>query len=170
MREPWPTVEASLPSWRWSPMACVCARSRRPGRRAQRPVGPGKLDTAEKMRHYYVLMGPLYALNYDAAAAEQGRALGIHSPEAMAQAFAPGGFLQTFDFRPELSRITAPTLILADQQDWICPPEFSEEIHPLNSGSRLQVLANSSHSLRVDAPEVMRAAIAEFVSGASQTG
>ena len=40
----------------------------------------GTLDTADKMRHYYALMGPLYALKYDAAAAEQGRARGIHSP------------------------------------------------------------------------------------------
>jgi proline iminopeptidase len=122
------------------------------------------------MRHYYAVMGPMYALKYDAAAAEQGRARGIVSPEAMAQAFAPGGFLQTFDLRPELSRITAPTLILAGQQDWICPPEFSEEIHRLIPGSQLQVLANSSHSLRVDVPEAMRAAISAFVTDAAPRG
>ena len=126
----------------------------------------GKLGTAEKMRHYYAQMGPLYALRYDAAAAEEGRARGIHSPEAMMQAFMPGGFLQTFDLRPELACITAPTLILAGQQDWICPPEFSEEIHRLIPGSQLRVLENSSHSLRVDAPEAMRAAIRDFVAGA----
>jgi len=130
----------------------------------------GKLDTADKMRHYYTLMGPLYALKYDAAAAEQGRARSIHSPDAMAQAFAPGGFLQTFDLRPELSRITAPTLILAGQQDWICPPEFSEEIHRLIPGSQLRVLANSSHSLRVDTPEAMRGAISTFVTHAAPLG
>jgi proline iminopeptidase len=88
----------------------------------------------------------------------------------MAQAFAPGGFLQTFDLRPELSRITAPTLILAGQQDWICPPEFSEEIHRLIPRSQLQVLANSSHSLRVDAPEAMRAAISAFVTDTAPRG
>jgi proline iminopeptidase len=115
-------------------------------------------------------MGPMYALKYDAAAAEQGRARGIVSPEAMAQAFAPGGFLQTFDLRPELPHISAPTLILAGQQDWICPPGFSEEIHRLIPGSQLQVLANSSHSLRVDAPGAMRAAIAEFVTDAASRG
>jgi proline iminopeptidase len=130
----------------------------------------GKLDTPEKMLHYYALMGPLYALRYDAAAAEQGRARSIHSPEAMMQAFVPGGFLQTFDLRPELARITAPTLILAGQQDWICPPEFSEEIHHLIPGSQLRVLENSSHSLRVDAPEAMRAAIRDFVAGAGIRG
>ena len=124
----------------------------------------GRLDTADKMRHYYAVMGPLYALRYDAAAAEEGRARSIHSPEAMLQAFAPGGFLQSFDLRPELPRITAPTLILAGRQDWICPPEFSEEIHRLIPGSQLQVLDDSSHSLRVDAPVAMRNAIASFVS------
>ena len=34
----------------------------------------------------------------------------------------------SFDLRAELARITAPTLVLAGRHDWICPPEFSEEI------------------------------------------
>ena len=38
------------------------------------------------------------------------------------------------------------------------------------SASQLQVLANSSHSLRVDVPEAMRAAIAEFVTDAAPRG
>jgi proline iminopeptidase len=81
------------------------------------------------------------------------------------QAFAPGGFLQTFDLRPELAAITAPTLILAGQHDWICPPEFSQEIHRLMPHSQLQVFENSSHSLRVDEPERMLRTIRAFVSG-----
>ena len=62
----------------------------------------------------------------------------------------PGGFLQTYDLRPELGRITAPTLILAGRHDWICPPEFSEEIHRLIPGSDLRIFEDSSHSIRGD--------------------
>jgi proline iminopeptidase len=115
------------------------------------------------LERYYEAMGPLYSRRWDpaAAAATGGRA--IHSPDAINQAFGPGGFLRRLDLRPELARITAPTLILAGRHDWICPPEFSEEIHRLIPGSTLRIFEDSSHSIRVDEPEALRAAIADFV-------
>ena len=125
----------------------------------------GQLDTDEKLRNYYEVMGPLYALKFDPVAAAAGRARGILAPDAINQAFAPGGFLQTYDLRPELAAITAPTLIIAGQQDWICPPEFSEEIHRLIPHSQLQVFENSSHSLRVDEPQRLITSIRAFVQG-----
>ncbi len=75
----------------------------------------------------------------------------------------PNGFLRRFDLRPELSRITAPTLILAGQHDWICPPEFSEEIHRLIPHSDYRLFRNSSHSIRADEPDAMLDAILGFV-------
>jgi proline iminopeptidase len=125
----------------------------------------GALDTPEKLRNYYEVMGPLYALKFDPVAAAAGRARGILAPDAINQAFAPGGFLQTFDLRPELGAIRAPTLIIAGQHDWICPPEFSQEIHRLIPHSQLQVFENSSHSLRVDEPQRMIDSIRAFVAG-----
>ena len=125
----------------------------------------GRLDTVEKLRRYYELMGPLYSTKHDAAAARLSRERGILSPEAINQAFAPGGFLQSFDLRPELGQIRASTLILAGRHDWICPPEFSEEIHRLIAGLRLTILEESSHSIRVDERDKMLAAIAAFVAG-----
>ena len=128
----------------------------------------GRLDTVEKLRHYYELMGPLYSRKHDAAAARLSRERGILSPEAINQAFAPGGFLQTFDLRPELGQIRAPTLILAGRHDWICPPEFSEEIHRLIAGSRLVMFEESSHSIRVDERDKLLATIAAFVATDSE--
>jgi proline iminopeptidase len=85
------------------------------------------------------------------------------SPDALNRAFAPGGFMYTYDLRPELSRITAPTLILAGRHDWICPPEMSEEIHRLIPGSDLRIFEESSHSIRVDEPQGLIDAIRGFV-------
>jgi proline iminopeptidase len=124
----------------------------------------GRLDTELKLRRYYELMGPLYARKFDASKARLSRDRGILSPEAINQAFAPGGFLQTFDLRPELERVSARTLILAGRHDWICPPEFSEEIHGLIAGSRLEVFEDSSHSIRADEPERLLASIRSFVA------
>ncbi len=72
----------------------------------------GELTDEAKLRHYYDVMGPLYSTTFDAAAAAKSRERGILSPDAINTAFAPGGFLQSFDLRPELARITAPTLDL----------------------------------------------------------
>jgi proline iminopeptidase len=123
----------------------------------------GEIRSSDALRHYFEVMGPLYARRNDPVAAEAGRARALHAPEPLNRAFGPGGFLRNFDLRPELPRVTAPTLILAGRHDWICPVEFSEELHKLIPGSELIVFAESSHSVRVDAPEAMVGAIREFV-------
>ena len=96
-------------------------------------------------------------------ASKAARARGILAPDAINQAFAPGGFLQNFDLRPELAKITAPTLICAGRHDWICPVEFSEEIHRLIPGSDFRVFEHASHSIRSDESEALNDAIAGFV-------
>lgn len=117
-------------------------------------------DVAE-LRHYYAVMGPLYSRRYDPGLAAPGLQRTIHSPDAINRAF--GGFLRSFDLRPELGRIAAPTLLIAGRHDWICPPEFSQEIGGLIPGSELRVFEESSHSVRVDEPQALLQAIAEFV-------
>jgi len=125
----------------------------------------GTLATIDDVRDYYRVMGPLYSTTHDETKAAAGRERTLHEPEALNRAFRPGGFLRTFDLRPELSRITAPTLILAGRHDWICAPEFSEEIHRLIPGSDLRIFERSSHSIRADEPEALMDAIKGFVAG-----
>jgi proline iminopeptidase len=132
-------------------------------RQACEKLWQGAFRTAEEMQHYYAVMGPLYARKHDPAAAEAGRQRSTYAPEPLNRAFGPSGFLRRFDLRPELARITAPTLILAGRHDWICPPEFSEEIHQLIPGSDLRIFEDSSHSIRVDEPRAMLDAIVGFL-------
>jgi proline iminopeptidase len=123
----------------------------------------GELDDVTKLQNYYRVMGPMYSRRHDPAAAAATRGRGILTPVALNRAFAPGGFLLSYDLRPELPAITAPTMILAGRHDWICAPEFSEEIHRLIPGSDLRVFEHSSHSIRADEPEALLDAIAGFV-------
>jgi proline iminopeptidase len=123
----------------------------------------GRIDTPAKLSAFHHEMGPLYAVKFDATASLARQALAIHAPEPLNMAFAPGGFMHTYDLRPKLGAIRVPTLILAGRQDWICAPEFSEEIHRLIPGSKLVIFENSSHSMRLDEPEGMRREIAAFV-------
>ncbi|MBU6499407.1 MAG: alpha/beta fold hydrolase [Rhodospirillales bacterium] len=122
----------------------------------------GRLDTEERLRRYYEVMGPLYSVRHDAAAGG-ARRRGTLTPVAINRAFAPGGFLQDFDLRPELAAITAPTLVLAGRHDWICPPEFSAEIAALVPDADLRIFEHSSHSIRVDEPQALIDAISGFV-------
>jgi proline iminopeptidase len=129
----------------------------------------GHLDTPEKLRRYFAVMGQLYSFKYDAALANASLDRGILSPEALNQAYAPGGCMRNFDLRPELHLITAPTLILAGRHDWICPPEFSEAIHAHIPGSDLRIFEESSHFIRADEPQkfldVVAARLSLFFDG-----
>jgi proline iminopeptidase len=123
----------------------------------------GRIDTPEKLRRYYEVMGPLYSLKHDPVEAKANLDQRILSPEALNRALAPSGCLRNFDLRPELSAITAPTLILAGRHDWICAPEFSAELHALIPGSDLRVFEESGHSIRADETQNFVDAVAGFV-------
>jgi proline iminopeptidase len=125
------------------------------------PVWQGAMMDRAQMQRFYAVMGPLYSRRHDPAAAALGHERTLHEPEPLNRAF--GGFLRDFDLRPELGRITAPTLVIAGRHDWICPPEFSEEIARLIPRAELRIFENSSHSVRADEPQALLDAIAGFV-------
>lgn len=124
----------------------------------------GRIDTPDKLRDYYHHMGPLYARRFDPETSRERLARGIHAPEPLNAAFAPGGFLHAMDLRPELAAIRVPTLVVAGRHDWICALEFSEEIHHLIPGSRLRIFEESSHSVRIDEPARLREEILDFLA------
>ena len=121
----------------------------------------GQMKDRAQLRHFYAVMGPLYSRKHDPTVVSLGHERTLHEPEPLNRAF--GGFLRTFDLRPELGRIAAPTLVIAGRHDWICPPEFSEEIAKLITRAELRIFENSSHSVRADEPQALLDAIAGFV-------
>lgn len=123
----------------------------------------GRIDSEEKMRAYFLAMQNLYARVADPALSELGLRRAILSPEPLNRAHGPGGTLRSYDLRPELSRITAPTLILVGRYDWICPPEFSEEIHRLIPDSDLRVFEHSAHAIGGDESDQFLDAVAGFI-------
>ncbi len=123
----------------------------------------GGFTSSDDLRDYFRIMGPLYSRRHDPEAAAIAAQRGILEPEPINCAFRPGGFLRTFDLRPELGNITAPTLIAAGRHDWICAPEFSEEIHGLIAGSELRIFEQSGHSIRADESDQLFDAILGFL-------
>ena len=147
-----PRAEAFIRAHGTADQQRVCAR-----------LWAGAFETAAQMAEYYAFMGPLYSRRHDPAAAESTRGRATYSPEPLNRAFGPGGVLRTYDLRPEIAGIRVPTLVLAGRHDWICPPDFSEEIHRLIPGSQLRIFEESSHSIRADEPMALNAAIRDFV-------
>ena len=142
----------------------VAARGTPEQHRVTATLWAGAFRSPEEVQAFYEIMGPLYSTKFrpEDAAAVRGRA--TPATEPLNRAFGPGGTLRGMDLRPELPRITAPTLILGGRHDWICAPEFSEELHALIPGSRLAIFEHSSHSLRVDEPERLVAEILAFTA------
>ena len=60
-------------------------------------------------------------------------------------------------------KLRAPTLVIGAQHDWICPPEFSEEIANAIPNADLRIFENSGHSIRADEPEALLDAIVGFI-------
>lgn len=118
----------------------------------------GNFETEQQLQEYFQVMGPLYALNYNPELINPDVILSV---DAINVAFA--GFLRDYDLTSELPKIRASSLVIGGQYDWICPPEFSEEIARLIPQAELKIFENSSHLIRVDEPEALLKVITEFL-------
>jgi proline iminopeptidase len=136
------------------------------GNESQKAMARVLFDAAfrddEQMREYSRVMGPLYSLKFDAKLAEDRLTRGIQSIDAINMGF--GTFLKQFNATKDLHKITAPTLVLAGKHDWICPPQFSEEIAGLIPNCDLRIFENSSHSIAADETQGYIDAIRGFLT------
>ena len=123
----------------------------------------GNFPDEAKLREYFRVMRSLYSITSDLTGPDASGDRTILSVDAINVAF--GGFLRNYNILAELPHITAPTLVLGAQHDWICPPEFAIEIAEHIPHAQLEILANSGHLLRVDAPHALLGAIGNFIPG-----
>jgi len=122
----------------------------------------GNFENEDQLRDYFRITRTLYSYTADPndpPPKAWNRA--ILSPDAINHAF--GGFLRTYDVRDQLPNITAPTLVIGARHDWICPPEFSEDIARRIPNADLRIFENSGHAIRADEPEALLDAIAGFI-------
>ncbi len=66
--------------------------------------------------------------------------------------------------RPLLATICCPTLVLVGDGDELTPPDLSREICAGISGARLVVVSDCGHLSTVEKPDVVNAALAEWLS------
>jgi pimeloyl-ACP methyl ester carboxylesterase len=68
----------------------------------------------------------------------------------------------SFDLRPQLARITAPTLVLAGDRDFVAPPAAGRAIAGAVADAELVVVPGAGHFIFVEAPEAFRGAVLSF--------
>lgn len=133
--------------------------------RVSQRLWDGNFETQEQLREYYLVMGPFYSRSFKPQEFAAGWNRGVRTLEPLNQGF--GGFLRTFDYTDRLAEIRCPTLILAGEHDWICPPSQAREMAERIPRSHLKIFANSSHSIASDENEAYLAAIRGFLTYAA---
>jgi 3-oxoadipate enol-lactonase len=73
--------------------------------------------------------------------------------------------IREWDFRSELGRISAPTLVLSAEDDPSTPPESGETIADGIPGARFHVLPGARHLSNVEQPEEFTDALLEHLLG-----
>ena len=122
----------------------------------------GTFESEEQLREYYRVMGPMYAVSFDAESFDAGWSRGVRNYAQLNKGFVE--CLRTFDFIEELSTIRCPTLVIAGEQDWICPPSQSRRIAERIPCAHLKIFANSAHSVAQDEPAAFLAAVRGFLT------
>jgi proline iminopeptidase len=106
-------------------------------------------DDADMWRLWKVIE-PLYFHAYNEDLAE--RVMGNTITSAYA-AEAGDAILEGWDLAPKLGEISAPTLIVVGEDDFVCPPSQAKTMHEGILNSELAVFENSGHFTHVEEPE-----------------
>jgi len=142
----------------------VVQRRGTPAQLAYRKWADTQKRTEEGMREMFRVMGSLYHYNYDKNACDEAADRAIYSPEVSTYQRGIGGELRSFDFLPELPKITVPTLVIGAQEDHATPPEHSVEIANAIKQAELTIVPESGHEIGDDQPEIVFPLIRNFVA------
>jgi 3-oxoadipate enol-lactonase len=73
--------------------------------------------------------------------------------------------IETMDLTPVLSRISAPTLVIAGTDDLATPPEHAERIVAGVSGARQALVPGAAHLANMSHPDAVTGLMTRFVGG-----
>jgi proline iminopeptidase len=73
----------------------------------------------------------------------------------------------SYDVRPRLAEIAAPTLVIVGRYDWVCPPAGSHVLAAGIPGARLVEIADAGHLAYAEEPTAFQAAVVAFVEAAA---
>jgi proline iminopeptidase len=113
-----------------------------------------------EMPLYFAHYGPVEAGYLDTLRSENinGDTLKLFNQEVFTPSFS-------FDQRSLLPSITAPTLVITGEDDFICGPLCAAEITAAVPGAREVIVGDSGHMVFVEQPQVFHDEVADFLEG-----
>jgi pimeloyl-ACP methyl ester carboxylesterase len=75
-----------------------------------------------------------------------------------------GGELPGLDLRSRLANITAPTLVITGEDDFICGPVCADEISAAIRGSREVIVPDAGHMLVFEQRQVFHDEVTNFLT------
>ncbi|MDX6411735.1 MAG: hypothetical protein QOE91_1251 [Gaiellaceae bacterium] len=124
----------------------------------------GDYETSEELAALTRRFFPFYFAHFDERAQEY---LGEHvvserpNPDALKR-FNEG--IESWDVRPELARVTAPTLVITGDLDFITGPECARDLVAGIAGAELVIVEDCGHFTFVEQPERFRAEVTRFLT------
>jgi proline-specific peptidase len=127
----------------------------------------GSFSTDEQLADLAMREMPLYFASYGEREQAYVEALSTDVLNADTLRFFNVEIFPSFDLRPELEQITAPTLVVTGEKDFITGPVCATEIAAGIEGARLEILPGLGHLIFVEGPQAFREAVLAFLGVAS---
>ena len=126
----------------------------------------GDWESDEELASLALREFPFYFATYGDAEREYLRSLQGEIPVGDALRLFNDEVFTVFDLRPALPLITAPTLVIAGEDDFITGPVSAREIAAAVAGSELVLIPDCGHFVFVEQPERFAEATTAFLAAA----
>jgi proline iminopeptidase len=124
----------------------------------------GKFESDQELGELVLREYPLYFAHYGAIEAGYVDTLRTEIINADALKLFNQEIFTTFDLRNLLPDITAPTLVITGDEDFICGPVCSDDICTGIKSARKVIVGDSGHMVFVEQPQAFHDEVAEFLS------
>ena len=123
-----------------------------------------KFETDEELAELTFRELPLYFAHFGPAEAGYLDTLKSDTVNANALKLFNSEIFNTFDLRSALPNITAKTLVITGDEDFICGPICADEICAGIAGARKVIVGDAGHMLFVEQPQAFHDEVADFLA------
>ncbi|KAJ0164869.1 Proline iminopeptidase [Colletotrichum tanaceti] len=121
----------------------------------------GAYESDREFQLVYFAMMPLYKETFDPDAALRSNLDGVYVAESHNDLYSEEE--KYFDYTDRLPQITAKTLVVVGDKDWICPPENSRLIAERVPGAELVLVEGANHGVHAEKPDLVLGRIREHL-------
>ena len=124
----------------------------------------GHFSTDQELSNLVLREWPLYFAHYGPVEMGYLDTLRTETVNADALKLFNEEIFTTFDLRSRLPNITAQTLVITGDEDFICGPICAEEICAGAPGARMVIVGDAGHMLFVEQPQAFYDEVDDFLS------